>query len=112
MKCVSCSIRLPSNNYALVEGNYFCWTCFFEQHVNLSTPQAICQNCGGIPLSSSTTTLNNKKEQDGSTTSLASTQSAKISGAARHAGTAIAKAFRRLRSPSPQPTADTRSHQK
>ncbi|CAF1342345.1 unnamed protein product [Rotaria sordida] len=112
MRCVTCSIHLPSNNYALIEGDYFCWTCFFEQYANLSTTQTICQNCGSIPLSSSRTTLNQKQEQYGSATSLISTQSTKISEAARHIGTTIAKTFRRFRSPSASRTADDPGHQK
>jgi len=57
MRCITCQIRLPTNNYALVEGAYFCLTCFLEQHLNLPTTQIACQTCGSIPFSSSKTTL-------------------------------------------------------
>ena len=69
-----------------------------------------------------------KRETFGSTTSLSSTQSNKVSGAgmqsffyalvytnsstARRVGTAIARTFRQLRSPSPAPPVSIPDHQK
>ncbi len=56
MRCITCENRLPKNNYALVEGTYFCLPCFLEQYSNFPTTPVTCQMCGSIPSASTETT--------------------------------------------------------
>jgi hypothetical protein len=57
MRCIACENRLPINNYALVEGAYFCLTCFLGQCIGLPARQAIRENYERVPRSSNKTAL-------------------------------------------------------
>ncbi|UJR14475.1 hypothetical protein I4U23_001472 [Adineta vaga] len=93
MKCITCEKHLPTNNYALVEGIYFCLDCFLEQHANLP----ILNQNDEIRLSSQNrTTSTSQNILTASTTSLNSARSNRISGAARRLSTTIVRTFQQL----------------
>jgi len=39
MHCIICEINLPIDNYAIVEGIYFCLSCFLLQHSHINQTQ-------------------------------------------------------------------------